>query len=117
MSDVTLYHHPSCSRSRGAHDILRQREVDLDVVHYLDEPLTRADLERILELLVDPPADLVRKDTRFEELGLREADYVTRDQVVELLLRHPVLMQRPVVVRGDRALIARPSERVLELLG
>ncbi|HYV56797.1 MAG TPA: ArsC/Spx/MgsR family protein, partial [Candidatus Nitrosopolaris sp.] len=63
-----------------------------------------------------PPGDLVRRDKRFKELGLREADYVTREQVVALLLEHPELMERPVVVRGQRAVIARPAERVEELL-
>ena len=67
-------------------------------------------------MLPDPPADLVRKDKNFKELGLNEADYQTRDQVIELLLEHPVLMQRPIIVRGNRAVLARPSEKVLELL-
>jgi arsenate reductase len=64
----------------------------------------------------DEPAELVRKDKRFKELELDPDDYRTDDQVVALLLEHPELMQRPVVFRGDRALICRPSERVLELL-
>jgi arsenate reductase (glutaredoxin) len=79
-------------------------------------PPDRATLKRFLELLAGPPGDLVRKDKRFKELGLREADYVTREQVVALLLEHPELMERPVVVRGQRAVIARPAERVEELL-
>ena len=79
-------------------------------------PPDRATLERFLKLIAGPPGDLVRKDKRFKELGLREADYVTREQVVELLLEHPELMERPVVVRGQRAVIARPAERVEELL-
>ena len=58
----------------------------------------------------------MRKDKYFKELGLDEADYETREQVIGLLLEHPKLMQRPVCVRGDRAVIARPSEKVLELL-
>jgi len=81
----------------------------------LKTPLDRTTLERFLELLAGPPADLVRKDKRFKELGLDEKDYVTREQVVALLLRHPELMERPVVVQGNRAVIARPSEKVLEL--
>jgi len=97
-------------------DILRERGVACDVIEYLKTPLDRATLERFLVLLAGPPADLVRKDKRFKELGLDEKAYVTRDQVVALLLRHPELMERPVVVRGDRAVIARPSEKVLELL-
>ena len=64
----------------------------------------------------DEPAELVRKDKKFKELGLNATDYVTRAAVVDLLLEHPALMQRPVIVRDRRAVIARPSEKVLELL-
>jgi arsenate reductase len=97
-------------------DILRERGVEFDVVEYLKTPPDRATLERILDHVPDPPADLVRKDKRFKELGLDEADYQTREQVIDLLLEHPELMQRPVVSRGERAIIARPSDKVLELL-
>lgn len=116
MERVTVYHNPSCGKSRGALDILRERAVAHDVVEYLQAPLDRATLERILALLAGPPAALVRKDKRFRELGLDETRYVTREQVVDLLLAHPELMERPVVVRGGRAVIARPSEKVSELL-
>ncbi len=115
MERVTVYHNPSCGKSRGALDILRERGVACDVVEYLKEPLDRRTFERFLQLLAGPPADLVRKDKRFKELGLDERAYVTREQVVSVLLQHPELMERPVVVKGDRAVIARPSERVLEL--
>jgi len=116
MADVVVYHNPVCSKSRGALDILRERGVAAEVVEYLQAPPDRATLERILGLLAGPPAELVRKDKRFRELGLDAAGYVTRAQVVDLLLAHPELMERPVVVRNGRAVIARPSERVLELL-
>ena len=116
MERLTVYHNPVCSKSRGALDILREEGVAHDVVEYLQAPPDRAGLERILELLGGPPADLVRKDKRFKELGLDPAAYVTRPQVVDLLLKHPELMERPVVIRGRRAVIARPSERVRELL-
>jgi arsenate reductase len=97
-------------------EILRERGVEFDVIEYLKAPLDRATFERLLALLAGPPADLVRNDKRFKELGLDPTDYVTREQVVTLLLAHPELMQRPVVVHGTRAVIARPSEKVLELL-
>jgi arsenate reductase len=96
--------------------VLRERQVDFDAVEYLKQPLDRAALERLLGSLSDPPADLVRKDKRFAELGLRPEDYTSREQVVALLVEHPELMQRPIVIQGDRALIARPGERVLEIL-
>ena len=115
MERVTVYHNPSCGKSRGALEILAERGVACDVVEYLQTPLDRAAYERFLALLAGPPADLVRKDKRFKELGLDPGHYVTREQVVALLLAHPELMERPVVIRGERAVIARPSERVLEL--
>jgi len=98
-------------------DILRERGVACDVIEYLTTPPDRATLTRFLTLLAGPPGDLVRKDKRFKELGLDAADYTTREQVIALLLAHPELMERPVVIRGERAVIARPSERVLELFG
>jgi arsenate reductase (glutaredoxin) len=97
-------------------EVLRDRGVEFDVVEYLKQPLDRAGLERILDAIPDPPDALVRKDKRFAELGLRAEDYMQREAVVQLLLAHPELMQRPVVFRGPRALIARPSEKVLDLL-
>jgi arsenate reductase (glutaredoxin) len=116
VEGFVVYHNPSCSKSRGALDILRERGIDTDVVEYLKAPPDRAALERIVDAIPNPPGDLVRKDKRFKELGLDAADYTTRDAVVELLLTHPELMERPVVFRGERAVIARPSETVLELV-
>lgn len=92
------------------------RGVEFDAIEYLKQPLDRAGFARILRLLAAPPAELVRKDKRFADLRLHAEDYQTAEAVIELLLHHPELMQRPVVVRADRAIIARPSERVLEML-
>ena len=63
-------------------------------------------------MLESPPADLVRKDKRFEELKLKATDYTSKAQVIALLIKHPELMQRPIVVRGNRAVIARPPEKL-----
>jgi len=68
-------------------------------------------------MLDTPPAEMVRKDRRFEDLGLKAEDYVTAEAVVALLVKHPELMQRPVIVKADKAVIARPPERLLALLG
>jgi arsenate reductase (glutaredoxin) len=116
LEEIVVFHNPRCSKSRGALEILGERGIDADVVEYLKTPPSRADLERILDAIPDPPGALVRHDTRFEELGLRASDYEQRAAVVALLLEHPELMERPVVFVGERAVIARPSERVLELL-
>ena len=110
-----MYHNPVCSQSRGAEEILRERGIDVEVIRYLDSPLSREDFERILTLLPGEPSELVRKDEHFRELGLNEANYQTPEQVVDVLLAHPELMQRPIIIRGDRAVLARPSEKVLEL--
>ncbi len=117
MKKVTLYHNPACGNSRGALELLRAQGVEFDIVEYLKTPLHRTTLERIVAMLDTPPAELVRKDRRFEELGLKPAVYVTADAVVALLLKHPELMQRPIVVKGDKAVIGRPPERMLALLG
>lgn len=116
MERVTIWHNPACGKSRGALEILRERDLPVDVVEYLKTPPDRATLGRLLDLLAGPPAALVRKDKRFAELGLREADHQSREEVIDLLLRHPELMERPVVIRGGRAVVARPSEKVLALL-
>jgi arsenate reductase len=117
MTTVTLYHNPRCSKSRGALEILRDAGVDLQVIEYLDDPPKREDLEHILSLLPGPPAELVRAgDARFAELGLDAGSTRSAEAVVELLLQHPELMQRPVAVRGARAVIARPSEEVRKIL-
>jgi arsenate reductase len=86
--------------------------VDAEVVQYLKTPPDRATLESIVAALEDPVEDLVRKDATFTKLGLDAGDYTTPDAVVELLLEHPKLMQRPVLVKGGKAIIGRPKDRV-----
>lgn len=97
-------------------DILRDRNVEFDVIEYLKQPLSRDDLNRFLDLLPNDPADLVRKDKNFKAMELNESDYVTREAVVDVLMEHPALMQRPVIIRGEKAVIARPSDKVNDLL-
>jgi arsenate reductase len=116
MSDIRMYHNPACKHSRGALEILEQRGAAVEVVLYLETPPSKEELERLLNLLEDPAGDLVRKDKRFEELGLVESDYQSPEQVVAVLVKHPELMQRPIIVQNNKAVLARPSEKVLTLL-
>jgi arsenate reductase len=109
MDRITLYHNPACSHSRGALALLTDRGVPFETLEYLKTPPSREDLERIIDMLEEPVADLVRKDKRFEELKLNQADYTSKETVIPLLLEHPELMQRPIVIRGNRAIIARPA--------
>jgi arsenate reductase len=97
-------------------ELLRGRDVEFDIIEYLKEPPTREALEKIVDMLDGPVADLVRKDKRFKELELSANDYVEKKTVVALLLKHPDLMQRPIVIRGKRAIIARPPEKLATLL-
>ena len=112
MAAITVYHNPACSTSKQALATLGELGAEHDVVQYLKTPLDRAALTHLLEILEDPPADLVRKDPYFKQLGLDADDYTTPDAVIDLLLEHPRLMQRPVLVKGDRAIIGRPKDRV-----
>jgi arsenate reductase len=116
MAKLMVYHNPACGNSRGALQLLSERGVECDIVEYLKTPPTRETLEKILAMLEGPAADLVRKDKRFGELGLKADDYVDSKKIVALLLLHPELMQRPIVIRGNRAIIARPPEKLTALL-
>jgi arsenate reductase (glutaredoxin) len=97
-------------------ELLHSRDVEFDIIEYLKKPPTRETLEQIIDILDSPAADLVRKDKRFKELGLNADDYAEKKTVVALLLKHPELMQRPMVIRGKRAIIARPPEKLTTLL-
>jgi arsenate reductase len=112
---IVIFHNPSCSKSRQALELLEERGVEPEVVKYKDHPLDRATIERIVALVPNDPADLVRAgDAR--KAGLDPADYVTAEAVTELLVEQGGLMERPVVLRGDRAVIGRPTEAVESLL-
>lgn len=112
MAEVTLFHNPNCSTSRYALDEVKAAGLDAEVVQYLKAPLGEAELRDLLGRLEDPATDLVRRDAYFKEQGLADDDVATEDQVVRVLVEHPRLMQRPVLVRGDKAIIGRPKDRV-----
>lgn len=116
MAELTVFHNPRCSTSRHALDAVERAGAQVEVVQYLKQPLDRTQLLDLLAKLEDPPADLVRKDTHFAQLGLAAEDYTTPEQVAALLAEHPRLMQRPVLVRGDRAVIGRPKSRAEEFI-
>ena len=90
--------------------------IEPEIMLYQKTPPDRGELEWLVAHIEDPPADLVRKDSLFKRLGLAEEDFQSPDAVVDIILRHKMLMQRPVVVRGDRAIVGRPKERVREFL-
>ncbi|MFN0028256.1 MAG: ArsC/Spx/MgsR family protein [Acidimicrobiales bacterium] len=97
--------------------IAEELSVDAEIVVYQKTPPDRETLRGIIAKLEDPVTNLVRRDANFTKLGLTEADVATEEQVIEVLVRHKMLLQRPLVVTQDKAIIGRPKERVRELLG
>lgn len=117
MSTPTLFHNPNCSKSRAAKDLMSDRGVDVEVVPYLKKPPTREQLEVIVAGLDGEPQELIRtKDPKFTSLGLDPADYVTAEAVVDLLVEHPEVMERPILLVDGKAAIGRPIERIEALL-
>jgi arsenate reductase (glutaredoxin) len=114
-ADVTLYHNPRCSKSREALALLRSRGIEPAVIEYLNTPPSAAELARIVTLLGIEPEALVRKGEDVFKASFR-GKTLDRRQWIDALSRHPILIERPIAVRGDRAVIGRPPERVLELL-
>lgn len=112
---ITIYHNPRCGKSRSTLALLRENGVEPTVVEYLKTPLSQDELRVIVRLLEMPAADLVRKSEAVykEELAGRT---LTDEEWLEAMARHPILMERPIVVRGQRAVLGRPPENVLKLL-
>jgi arsenate reductase (glutaredoxin) len=114
MSDLFL-HNPRCSKSRAALELVREAGVELPVREYLDDPLTLDELRRIVELLGVRPIEIVRRgEPRFAELGLGDA--TPDEEVLRAMAAHPILIERPIVVRGGRAVVGRPPELVRDIL-
>lgn len=117
MSDATctVLFNPRCSKCRQARDLLDDRGVAADLVHYLVDTPSRDEIVRIYGLLgIDDPRQMMRTgEAAYRELGLAGADH---DRLFDAMVSHPVLIERPIVVVGDRAVVARPPERLLELL-
>lgn len=112
---VVVWHNPRCSKSRGACEILDEHSIGAQVRRYLDDPPTREELEQVLALLgTDDPRTMMRTgEPVYRELHLAGAD---RDTLLDAMTQHPILIERPIVIRGDSAVIARPPERLLDLL-
>lgn len=96
--------------------IAEELGVEVDIVNYIKTPPDADTLRSIIAKLEDEPTALVRRDSMWKKLGLTDSDAATDDQIVALLVKHKQLLQRPVVVTADRAIIGRPKERVTELL-
>ncbi len=114
--EIVVFHNPRCSKSRGALAIVEESGEPFRAVRYLDTPPDRATLERILDAVGGDPSELVRRDPRYGELGLPAREPLDRDTVIGVLLENPELMQRPVVLRGSRGVVARPPDKAHDLI-
>ncbi|HEY4333685.1 MAG TPA: ArsC/Spx/MgsR family protein [Ilumatobacteraceae bacterium] len=116
MADVTIYHNPNCNSSVNAVRIAADLGVAADIVLYLKTPPDAATLGVIIDKLQDPVTDLVRRDANFAKLGITEDEVQTREQVIAMIGKHKALLQRPLIVTPDTALIGRPKDRVAAAL-
>jgi arsenate reductase len=116
MAELTVYEKPTCTTCRNLAELLRERGIDYDAVDYHVFGLTEDELRDLVRKTGEPARNLFRaREPIYAELGLADRE-VSDDEAIALMVEHPQLLQRPVVVRGDRAVLARPVERALELL-
>jgi len=116
MTAMTLYHNPRCSKSRSALQLLEDRGLSPTIVRYLDTPLNTAQLQTLLDKLGISPRQLLRTgEDEYKTLGLSDPQ-LTDAQLIDAMVSQPKLIERPILVVGDRAIIGRPPENVLEIL-
>ncbi|MGA1931300.1 arsenate reductase (glutaredoxin) [Arcobacter sp. YIC-464] len=115
MEDITIWHNPRCSKSRNALNLLEEKNIDAQVVKYLDETPSKEEIKDILNKLNMTAQELMRKgETVYKELGLK--DETNEDKLIDAMIENPKLIERPVIIKGEKAVIARPIENLEELL-
>jgi len=117
MSKITIYHNNRCSKSRQTLDILEGYSNDVTIINYLDTPPSVKELSSLCKKLDMSPYDLIRKKEKtFKELNISSQEKLTDNQWLELMVKHPILIERPIVVYGNQARIGRPPEKILEII-
>ena len=116
MTDLTLYHNPRCSKSRGALELLEARGLTPTVVSYLETPLDAPQLRDLLAKLNISARQLLRSgEDEYKALNLADSS-LTEAQLIDAMAAHPKLIERPILVAGEQAVIGRPPEKILEIL-
>ncbi len=112
--DVTIYYNPRCSKCRTARGLLEDRGLDATIYEYLKDSPTRDDVEHLMKLLrIDDPREMMRTgEDAYRDLDLANAD---ADELIDAMVDHPILIERPIVIHQGQAVIARPPERLLAL--
>ena len=114
---IRIYHNPECSKSRAALALLEENDIDPQIIYYMETPLSIDEIKSLLDKLDLKLLDIIRRsEDDFDELGLDD-ETLSEEIILDLLQKHPQLLQRPIVVKGDKAIIARPPEDVLTLIG
>lgn len=113
---VKIYHNPRCSKSRQTLQLIRDKQIEPDIVEYLTEIPDQSELNNLIKLLGISARDLLRtKEPEYKQLGLDD-NSLTDDQIIKAMVEHPKLIERPIVVNKNKAAIGRPPENVLEIL-
>jgi arsenate reductase len=113
---ITIYQKPTCTTCRQVYAALREAGVDFEAVDYYTDPIPKAKLRELLRKMKISARELLRtKEQTYKDLRLGERD-LTDDQIIDLMVKHPDLIQRPIVEKGARAILARPAERLKEIL-
>ena len=113
---VVIWHNPRCSKSRQTLELLRQKGIDPAVREYLKQPPSKAEVQKLIALVGGEAQELIRDgEPEFKKLGRKKAD-LSKSDIARAIAEHPILLQRPIVVSGERAAIGRPPEAVLALL-
>lgn len=116
MKKVTIYHNPRCSKSRQALQILLSHDFKPIIIEYLKTPLTEREITELLHLLGVPPREIMRKnEDLYKQLNLVNPD-LTDEQLMTYLAENPILIERPIVVIDKQAILARPPEKILEII-
>ncbi len=117
MTKVTIYHNPRCSKSRQTLDLIKKCDHDPEIVLYLQDPPSPSTLDALISALGKTPLEVMRtKEARFKELGLSKDDDRPRAEWLRLISENPVLLERPIVVHGNKVALGRPPENVLDIL-
>lgn len=115
MQEITIWHNPKCSKSREALDIAKENGCDVSIIKYLEESPDKETLKTILKMLGITPIELMRtKEDLYKELGLK--DVSDDEALIEAMVQNPKLIERPVIIKGDKAIIGRPTQRIAEFL-
>ena len=117
MSDeLVIYINPKCSKCRLSLELLEENKVDAKIIKYLDTPPNSTELENILDLLKMEPRDLMRKaEEPYKTLNLDEKS-LSREALIDAMIANPILIERPIIIKGNKAIIGRPPQKILELL-